>query len=243
MSKFNLYFLSSYTLEELNDFISGGQLDIHKKYPCDPDCLSIIMSLLQVAIQKKCSIEIIEFLLLKGSNINYQTNTGYTAVHYAVLFWDSENIIELLLNYGADVNIKNNNHDMPLHLATMYNRNITIIKLLLGPLGLNVNAINNAQKTPFYYALRNDNIEIIKLMIQKGTNVNGFNLQCTPLYYLLTLSSWKKINMEIVQLLIQNGAHLGHDLHINSINKNKKLYKRVLFMIKEKTVFDLWILE
>ncbi len=61
-------------------------------------------------------VEILEFLLENGADINYQNMSGYTPIHHAI-----ENCkikaLRFLLSYGADVSIPSYNGKLPIETA------------------------------------------------------------------------------------------------------------------------------
>jgi len=83
---------------------------------------------LHVAI-KKGSMDVIEFLLSHGSNVNARDNNGATPLHTAV--WNNRHEgAGLLLSNGADVNARNDLGETPLSYARMRG-NWDIASLLL----------------------------------------------------------------------------------------------------------------
>jgi hypothetical protein len=99
---------------------------------------------------------------VKGEN-------GYAALHYTVDF----NLVKELqyLVEFANVNIEDNQFNTPLHLACMYNR-LHIFKILSNTPNINVNAINKDGKTPLYLAVLDNNIEMIRKLLQKGASLD-----------------------------------------------------------------------
>ena len=99
------------------------------------------------------------------------------------------------------INIQDQDGNTPLHLASKI-KNIEIIKLLLDH-GAIVNIQNISGDTPLHIACSKGNadIEIIKLLLHNDCinqkNSRGF----TPLFI-----SCKYVNMNIIELLLQNGA-------------------------------------
>ena len=62
------------------------------------------------------NIEIVEFLLCKGANINASYESGYTPLHSAVLGNHTE-IVNILLKNGANSNAANDHGKTPLNIA------------------------------------------------------------------------------------------------------------------------------
>lgn len=63
--------------------------------------------------------KITEFLIDKGSVVNYKNSKGQCALHHAVIN-GNEKVVNILIKNGADVNAKDDNENTPLHLAVEY---------------------------------------------------------------------------------------------------------------------------
>jgi ankyrin repeat protein len=90
--------------------------------------------------------EIVRLLLEKGAAVNYQSDTGFTALHLAAL-QGGPNTVRVLLEKRANPNIANRDNESPLHLAISGDCNIEVIKLLLAA-GAKTNAANKEGLTP-----------------------------------------------------------------------------------------------
>jgi ankyrin repeat protein len=76
-------------------------------------------------------------------------------------------MLELLLSYKVDPNTKFVNEDstysFPLHIACMEN-NMVMVKLLL-EFGADKMCIDSKVRTPVFYAVKNDNMDLVRLLI------------------------------------------------------------------------------
>ena len=99
--------------------------------------------------------------------------------------------VKKLLETGANVNARNDSENTPLHIAcNSVDPNIEIIKLLLGKEGVDVNVqndsdglFNDGEETPLHIACRYSNAEVVKLLLDKGANVEIQNQEDnTPLH-------------------------------------------------------------
>ena len=61
-------------------------------------------------------VDICEYLINKGIEINEIQNTGSTALHGAVYYGQAK-VVQLLLNYGAKTNIRNKYNHLPIDEA------------------------------------------------------------------------------------------------------------------------------
>lgn len=108
----------------------------------------------------KGNLEIVEFLLLEGANINYQSEMG-TALTAAV-FKGNVELSSLLLHNKANPNITDINGISPLMYAVQF-KNKEIIKLLLS-FNADKSFVDNKGKTAFEYALLSNDEEVINLL-------------------------------------------------------------------------------
>ena len=126
-------------------------------------------------------------------------------------------------------------------LVFIENNDISSLKKTL----LNLNNINFTYKskklnTPLFYAIKSNNLEIIKLFIKKGAMVNYKNIdRVTPLHYAVIYSS-----LDVVKYLISKRAKINVQdkfgrtpLHYTAI-KNKFLIKRLLLSKSAKVLKD-----
>ena len=111
-------------------------------------------TLLDIAIILN-KVEIVEFLISKGANINKVDADGITTLHSALILSKIE-IAELLISKGSNINDPDKKGMTPLHSAAL-STNLKIVELLISK-GANTNAKNLEGKTPIDYA-RNKEIK------------------------------------------------------------------------------------
>ena len=156
--------------------------------------------------------------LRDGADVEAVDKWRYTSLLYAVSSKHVE-MVEILLKAGASVDVRNCFGGTPLHGAvriTDEGKNVRIAQLLLDN-NADVNAIERLQKkTPLLEAVLKGYVEMVKLLLQKGADVEAMDHQGdTPLYcvvnYLSAFSISEDSGAEIVQLLLDNGADVnGH---------------------------------
>lgn len=144
----------------------------------------------------------VEALLSSGANPNAKSIQGLTALHQAAS-QGAIKVIELLLACKADVNASDNQSYTPLHGAISYGKNDTrkaVVETLLKS-GANVNAKTSRDgETPIHKAVANRDIEIVKLLIEHGADVNAISKSgVTSLYFARNSSN-------ISELLKEHGA-------------------------------------
>lgn len=128
----------------------------------------------------KNDLSMIQFLILKGGNVDLKNQNGYTSLHIAAghgnLF-----LAEYLIQNGASVNETDKVGDTPLHDAVLSSTE-QMIEFLIQK-GGNVNAKNNPYlETPLHYAVRVNKLEFVKLLISNGADIDSPNyIGITPL--------------------------------------------------------------
>ncbi|AZL89895.1 ankyrin repeat protein [Megavirus baoshan] len=136
--------------------------------------------------------DILRYMIDLGADLHTKTNPGRALVEACVN--GNTQIIELLLQYG--VMVESNTSSIFCHA---YGKNdIIVINLLLNYLDIEI------LKEEFYDACKYADIEIIKLFIDRGININ-----CCP----------KKIfdhviynhNAKVFELLLDNGLELNYE--------------------------------
>ena len=104
---------------------------------------------------------------------NKEDEEGYTALHYSVI-QNCIPFVSFLISNECDVNIQTKKEQKTaLHFAVC-NKNLTIIKLLLDNSAIEKQDVNG--DTPLHIAVRQNNVEEVKLLIQKGMNPKTKNL-------------------------------------------------------------------
>lgn len=158
---------------------------------------------------------------------------------------------DLIHDYAAEGNLKaieeylKNGYNIfgnycglkPIHIAAENNQ-IAVVKFLLQH-GERVNSIDEEDNnTPLHYACMTGSLEMVKLLISKGADVDAENyVKETPL-----LQAVYNGNSEIVEILLKNGA----DVEVRTENDRTALMiaatngnlKNVELLIKEGAKID-----
>jgi len=175
------------------------------------------------------SIEIAEFLLLKGSDINVQNTRLNTPLHEALNAQKTE-MAKFLIEKNADIHKENLEKQTPLNRAA--NRSLVDIGEILIAKGAIIDTRDRYQRTPLQCVARHTgNVEFGKLLIDEGANINlkdGDNLTA------LNLAAWKGYN-DLINLLLDNhaeydnsGNHAQHMLSFAVGCGSGRLFKHVL---------------
>jgi ankyrin repeat protein len=120
----------------------------------------------------KGHIEIVEFLLNHGADIELEIFNGVTPLMLAAQYVTNETI-KTLLEHGAKVNHKDESGRTALHNAAAYNGK-EIMNLLIS-YGADVNARDKHQSTPLHQAAMLNNIEAAKALVEHGADIFAKN--------------------------------------------------------------------
>lgn len=164
------------------------------------------ISPLHIAAEKNYS-HAAQLLIDKGADVDIEDQSYMTPLSKAVLFGNLEVAI-ILITAGADVNQQGETWDtLPLYNAVQSQNKEMIIMLL--DKGANPNIRTNSSNIyPLHEAIENSlDIEIIKLFIAAGANVNaqdGYYKGMTSLHVAV-----KSRNVEAAKLLIDSGVDIN----------------------------------
>jgi len=116
------------------------------------------------------SVEMAEFLLLKGTDINAPNTRLNTPLHEALNAQKTE-MAKFLIEKGADIHKENLEKQTPLNRAA--NRSLIEIGKILIAKGAVIDTRDRYQRTPFLCVARHTgNVEFGKLLMAKGANIN-----------------------------------------------------------------------
>lgn len=137
------------------------------------------------------NINIAKYLKDNGANPLIGTKKGVNPLHSAA-FKGHNRIVELLIKeYKVPINIKTTDSQaVPLHYAVGQKKHETVSLLI--ELGADVNAVNKDNITSLHIAVKNNMIDIAKILIKAGStigikNVKGESVQDYEAYSLLLL--------------------------------------------------------
>jgi len=160
------------------------------------------------------------FLFILIGSLGWTQNKG--TIFYAIE-WETLDDVKALIQNGVDVNQPMEDMRTPLHIAAQYSDNPELFRLLFNA-GAVIDPDGSSNETPFELILKKDNIELVKLFIDAGVNIQRIDYHGdTPLEYAAIYCK----NPEIFRLLISKGATInrggngGTPLH-SAAGSNKK---------------------
>ncbi|CAF3746613.1 unnamed protein product [Rotaria sp. Silwood1] len=167
---------------------------------------------------KKGHVEICEYLIQNGADVNAVTRTGATPLYTATEEGHLD-VVMLLLRYGADVNQSPKGqvaHDLqienqtPLLIACMKNHE-EIIRYLIES-GAHVNEVSERGSSPFLTICQHNNVELARLFIRHGVrhDVEGKNLYDGKINGLIIAA--ESGSFDIVRLLVETGLNVNYQI-------------------------------
>jgi ankyrin repeat protein len=146
----------------------------------------------------------VEALIAKGADVNFRRGFGFTPLHTAALYGQTD-IAELLIAKGGDVKAKGGSGETPLVEAA--NRNVAALLIVKGA---DVNAKKNDGTTPLHAAVAHRIIKqgLAELLIAKGADVKAKDKYGrTPLLVYDVMGPM--YSYDVVEFLIANGADVN----------------------------------
>lgn len=211
MSKKLLLFFFSLTSMQLNaavdifEAINNESIDQIESF----DNISDIKELLHHSIKnintETKKLEIVKYLLKKGSDINEKNSDNLTPLHFAVRY-SSVEVIKYLESKGAKPSIKSDNYTFFLQLAAL-NKDVRVIQCIRSKMKTDINKkmtpFDNPSTTLLHIASTyNQNPAITRYLIKQGADINAqTDKKITPLF-----AAIEETNLAMVKVLLQLGA-------------------------------------
>lgn len=116
--------------------------------------------------------EVVEILIANRANVNV-INVEGAPLHIAA-GCGHDNVVEVLLNNEAKINVKDNKNRTPLELAVAHGH-LQVVKMLLQYKKVDMNAKSNDDWTILHIASQNNNLKMVKYLVDKGSDINAKN--------------------------------------------------------------------
>ncbi|XP_044729331.1 uncharacterized protein LOC123292680 [Chrysoperla carnea] len=128
-------------------------------------------TLLHIASQAS-NLEMVKFLVNKGSNINARTMSGLKPIHFSAREGNKDTV-EFFLSKGLSINELGSTNQTLLHYATKKTQ-FEVVKYLLTQ-EAEVNAKDDNDSTPLHIAATVNNKDIIEILLENGAIYNHIN--------------------------------------------------------------------
>ena len=126
---------------------------------------------------------------------------------YDAVYYNQNDKVQKLIKYGADVNTRGQYTDVSILHNACNVGNINIVTMLVNHEDIDINIVQTHEKrcpTPIFYAIKFGHINIIKLLLEHGADIDIRNIQGNTVLHQAAMMG----NIEIINLLIQNRAHI-----------------------------------
>ena len=209
-------------LNELKRRIDLAQ--INHKYQCG-------FTLLHYAT-KENRVEVIEYLVSSGCDINAADDDKQTPLHKSVMFGHTESV-KLLIDKGANVNKVDNNGNTPLHVAIINGGDFCTVKALIEKANLAIQ--NNDDQHVLHVAVRHHKVDSINLILNHKqapalittTDKDGL----TPIHLAVSLGYFDTTEklLKRPQMTIFGNTYKGKNIiHLAAANSNAILLSLLL---------------
>uniref|UniRef100_A0A8C2ZHE1 Ankyrin repeat domain 2 (stretch responsive muscle) n=1 Tax=Cyclopterus lumpus TaxID=8103 RepID=A0A8C2ZHE1_CYCLU len=163
--------IGSMDTAEFMNAASQGKLNVIDKYLADGGDPNIHQR--HTTTLHRASLDghtaVIQTLLEKGADINFEDQLGSRAIHWACR-GGSPDVVKALKSLGADLNARDKLDSTPLHVATRTGHT-TIVEYLLS-CGANINSRDREGDTALHDAVRLNRYKIVKLLIAARADTN-----------------------------------------------------------------------
>lgn len=122
-------------------------------------------------IQPGISLDIVKKLVSCGAVINMQNKDGWSCVHLLARE-GSLDVFNYLLKCGLNVNVKTRNGRTALHIAALHGQKDIVIKLIAH---IDLDCKDGCGNTPLHEAILGQHIELARLLVAKGANIQARN--------------------------------------------------------------------
>ena len=190
------------------------------------------------------NIELTNYLIEQGLDVNLKDSSGRTPLHYAVISGNNE-IVRLLLENDAEIDAIDRYGRSALHHAVrLKNDDVMsdIINLLLSA-NANPKLFNNSGYCALHEAVLNQNVEAIKLLANNPENTKIVDKRGLNSLHLISENNPNEQSLEIVKLLQNSGIDIdagdenGNPVIVSAIKNNQIKLVETLIDLNAKTDF------
>jgi len=144
------------------------------------------------------SLDCMQLLIEKGSNVNAKNKIEETA-----LMWSVHDLakMKLLIQHGADVNAKAKTGNTPLLIASVGHGKYDAVKLLIDK-EADVRAVNNRKENALIRASLFGDTATVSLLLSKGLDINALSMDSTT----ALINAVLNFNKPVIFQLLEKGA-------------------------------------
>ncbi|XP_054431424.1 ankyrin repeat and SOCS box protein 3 isoform X2 [Pteronotus mesoamericanus] len=150
------------------------------------------------------NVKVLRKLLKKGLSVDVADNRGWMPIHEAA-YHNSVECLRMLIHTDSSedyIRTKTFEGFSALHFAASRGH-WKIVQILLEA-GADPNATTLEETTPLFLAVENGRIDVLRLLLRHGANVNGSHSMCG--WNALHQATFQE-NAEIIKLLLKRGAN------------------------------------
>lgn len=195
----------------------------------DPVQIKINQEKILLAI-KSCDLAKVKQYLAQGISPDFQDSLGHTPLEYAIIACSSSTILKLILDKKVNIDKVILKTQMTALRQAIFEGKNDVVGILL-KYGANPNLILSDGISPLRIAVGNDNIEAVKLLLLKGSEVNYWH----PKYGSAFIEAVHIGDSAMIDLLIVKGIRFNEydsigytPLIIASNNSDKRTVKLLL---------------
>ncbi|XP_071636453.1 uncharacterized protein [Temnothorax longispinosus] len=146
--------------------------------------------------------EVVKILIASKANVNIKSYDG-TPLHLAAKN-GHDKVVKVLLDNKANIDIKDYKNRKPLELAVA-NGHLQVVKILLQYKKIDMDAKCNDDFTILHIALQENNLEMIKYLVDKGCNINVKNASGSKPIHIVAREGYK----DIVEFFLSKGLSIN----------------------------------
>jgi len=184
------------------NWLTGAKI-LLEEGKAEPDFVNAYqMSALMFAVRTNDNLEIARLLINRNTHtINARDAQRKTALMYAIEN-QNDKMVDFLIRAGANSRMTDIYNQDALIIAARDNYKFGVNRLLKSDSGSpNLSQSDDSGKTAFIYACEWENLELVKLLAQRGADVFKANADGLP--PLLWLIQWKK-SFAVIEYLVRN---------------------------------------